>query len=846
MRFGLLCLALCVEAVVGFGATFSPIPLEKAANASRMDEMPRDGKGGWLDLGSNDLRVLPAGRQDLGGVTFDVPACPDENARTCLVLGRHGKESAVVDVPAGICGGRFYVLHAIAGGLPPDKREKVAEIKFYYTDGLKAESRIRAGVDTADWTSGRPGENAVRAWSAYNDNTQVSLFLSGFDLDPRRELKSVKFKALGNCPWMVVAATAAKGAQVKGLQSKLEFNETFRAPPGRTKPLQAFPAGARPKNVILVIGDGMGPGSIRFTSLHQHGREDALQMQQMPFAGLCTTLAAGGGVTDSAAAATAIATGSKTSVGALGVGVTTPEERERPRCLVSFAEKAHRAGRAVAILTNDKITGATPAGFYAHVVSRGQVDVIADQAAASGYEVLIGSTASEQAFLPKGAGGSRKDGRDVLAEMEKNGYAVVRSQREFAAAAPEKKVIGAFLEEAMDEESAAAALRTALGRVGDAPKGFFLMCESSLPDHGNHGNVPRKSVKGILQVDWAAAAALDFAEKRGDTLVIVTADHETGGVSAVRSRCGGKATIHYSAFSHTGLPVAVFAYGPGAECFEGLLDNTDIAKTVARLLDLGELKPSADGAYREFLAATPDERHALMTNAAFRARMAAAGTPPKGAPEDGVPRWCDGMGVRNLRDLGGWTGLGGRKVKTGVLYRSAQLASVKDKKAFREKYGIVTDLDLRQPKDLVDLKGVSPLGHSVRLVNMSAPTYQHFGKPENRAYFAQVFRTILADKNRPLLFHCAKGADRTGSIAFLLNGLLGVGEDDLVLDWEVTAFFNPNPKFAPADRIDKMVEMMKAEPGATWTDKFVSYAKSCGILDAEIAHFRNLMLEESK
>ena len=605
MRVELLLLALCAEAVVGFGATFNPISLEKAANASRMDEMPRDGKGGWLDLGSNDLRVLPAGRNDFGGVTFDVPACLDENARTCLILGRHGKESAVVDVPAGICGGRFYVLHAIADGLPPDKCEKVAEIKFYYTDGLKAENSIRAGVDTVDWTSGRSGENAVRAWSAYNDNTQVSLFLSGFDLDPRRELKSVKFKALGNCPWMVVAATAAKGAQVKGLQSRIEFNETFRAPPERTKPLQAFPAGMRPKNVILVIGDGMGPGSIRFTSLYQHGREAALQMQQLPFAGLCTTLAAGGGVTDSAAAATAIATGSKTSRGTLGLGVATPEGRERPQGLVSFAEKAHRTGRTVAILTNDKITGATPAGFYAHVVSRGQVDIIADQAAASGYEVLIGSTASERAFRPEEVGGSRKDGRDVLHEMEKAGYAVVRSQGEFAAAAPEKKVFGAFLEEAMDEESIAAALRTALGRIGDAPKGFFLMCESALPDHGNHGNVPRKSVKGVLQVDWAAAAALDFAEKRGDTLVIVTADHETGGVNAVRSHCSGKATIHYSTFSHTGLSVEVFAYGPGAECFEGLLDNTDIAKTVVRLLELDEIRPSAVGANRNLMLAEP-------------------------------------------------------------------------------------------------------------------------------------------------------------------------------------------------------------------------------------------------
>lgn len=253
-----------------------------------------------------------------------------------------------------------------------------------------------------------------------------------------------------------------------------------------------------------------------------------------------------------------------------------------------------------------------------------------------------------------------------------------------------------------------------------------------------------------------------------------------------------------------------------------------------------------EGAYGQFLAASPSERQALMTNASFRAEMARIGTPPAGAPTNGVPRWYDGMGVGNMRDLGGWSGLGGRKVRTGVIYRSAHLSTVKDKCAFQEKYGIKVDLDLREPKALSAQRGCSPLGPSVRLVNLSAPTYQHFGKPKNRAYFARVFRTILQDRNRPLLFHCHKGADRTGSIAFLLNGLLGVRVEDLVLDWEVTAFYNPNLKFADAERIDKLVEMVRDEPGGTWTDKFVSYARSCGILKAEIAHFRNIMLEDGR
>ena len=183
-------------------------------------------------------------------------------------------------------------------------------------------------------------------------------------------------------------------------------------------------------------------------------------------------------------------------------------------------------------------------------------------------------------------GGKRKDGRDVLAEMERIGYVSVTSQVDFAVAPCGKKAIGFFLEEMQDEESLAAAVRTALARVGDAPKGFFMMAETATTDHGNHANLPSKSVLGALQAEWAASVALDFAEKRGDTLVVVTADHETGGLSVACSPDGGAVSFHYAATSHTYLPVAVFAYGPGAEKFEGLIDNTDIGRSLKDLLGL--------------------------------------------------------------------------------------------------------------------------------------------------------------------------------------------------------------------------------------------------------------------
>ena len=567
-------------------ASFRPLELSSIANASRFDDEAADGQGGWLDLGSNDLRVLPAGTQELAGVRFAVPPCADSAARTCLVLGRKGGEKAELEALDGISGGRLYLLHAISGGGDPEKRGMVATVTFKYADGVKRQFHVRTGRDVADWTSGRDCENAVRAWTAYNGHTQVSLFLSGFDLDSSRKLKSISFKATGEATWMVVAATVGRGAKVRGLRSQTELTGTFRAPPSRTTNLARLPDGARPKNVILVIGDGMGPGSIRCASLYQHGRDGALVMQQLPVSGLCLTRSADNAVTDSAAAATAFATGTKTSNGVLGLGISGKAERKNPRPLVSVAEKAHAAGRAVALVTNDKLTGATPAGFYAHVSGRGSAERIAEQAAASGFEVLVGASGSERAFRPEAVGGTRKDGRDVVAEMERNGYVSVTSQQAFASAPADRKVVGFLLAEAQAEDSVAATVKCALERIGTAPQGFFMMCESSLPDHGNHGNRPPDTVRGVLQVDWMAAAALDFAERRGDTLVVVTADHETGGVSASRSLAGGRVTVHYSATTHTGAPVALFAYGPGAERFEGLIDNTDIAKIFGDLLGL--------------------------------------------------------------------------------------------------------------------------------------------------------------------------------------------------------------------------------------------------------------------
>ena len=577
------CLGLMMVSLAAVGA-FSPVSLESVANAARMDEHAKDGKGGWLDLGTNDLRDFPSGRSFLARVPFDVPACTNESHRTSLVLGRGGPESVNLAVPAGLRGKRIYLLHAIAGGPLPQKREIAARLTVSYKGGGKIERRLRTGRDVADWTTGRGFGNAVRGWTVYNRHTQVSLYVSGFDLDETREVEKITFKAEGNCPWMVLAATVGDKVEMKGLAQKKPLQGTYLAPPSRTAPLKVFPAGQRPKNVILIIGDGMGQGALRIASLYQHKRDDALYTQQFPFGGFCTTIPANAPVTDSAASATAFACGYKTSNGTLGLRISSDAERKNPKRLVSVAEKAHAAGRAVALVTNDRITGATPAAFYAHVAGRGETLTVAEQASTCGFDVLVGQGGDRGPFLPTSAGGKRKDNRNLLDEMARAGYANVDAQAAFDAVPATQKVMGLF--RSFDgEQSIAAVVSTALRHVGDAPKGFFMMAECATTDGGGHGNDPSRSVFGVMQVEWMVKAAVEFAEARGDTLVVVTADHETGGISVLRSATGA-INISYTSTSHTAAPVALYAYGPGAEQFDGNIDNTDIAKIFSALLDL--------------------------------------------------------------------------------------------------------------------------------------------------------------------------------------------------------------------------------------------------------------------
>ncbi len=583
LRFAsrLLASATLFATVAAAAPVFTPLALDDAANTGFSDSKAEDQKGGWTDQGGNDLHVLKPGKLSLSGVPFNILNERASGGKACIVLGGPQRPylpgKAVISVPE-LKGACLYLLHAAAWCPPAQSRKMTGALTVEYADGTSSEIHVRFGRDVGDWSSPESFTNAARVWTAYNANTQVSLFLSRFPLK-NQAIRTLRLAAKESA-WMVVAASLGDETPLVPLKPDLTLTKKFVAPT-LDAPLDPATNASAPKNIVLIIGDGMGPGALKLTSLYQHAAEGRLVLEQLPVASLCTTRSASSNVTDSAAASTAFACGYKTNNGYLGL--------DPAKALVtSFADLAHRDGRAVGLITSDAITGATPAGFYAHEISRNSYQGVADDAAASSFDVLIGNANGKAWFLPKDKKGERKDARNLLNEMKASGYVVAETPRSFAKASADKRVLGFMDAPTLEPEKSLGKLtEIALARLGKNDKGFFLMVECAITDAGGHGNKPELTVRGTLQVDWAVKRALTFARKQGDTLVLVTADHETGGLTCgVTNTPPGKLVMNYATTSHTGVPVKFYAYGPGAHLFSGKIDNTDIAKTIARLWQL--------------------------------------------------------------------------------------------------------------------------------------------------------------------------------------------------------------------------------------------------------------------
>jgi alkaline phosphatase len=343
--------------------------------------------------------------------------------------------------------------------------------------------------------------------------------------------------------------------------------------------------------IILVIGDGMGEAQRTAARWVSAGREGALAMDAMPAHGWAHTGAADNPVTDSAAAATALATGVKTNNGVIGLD---PDGR----VLTTILEQARSEGWAVGLVTNVQMAHATPAAFAAHVSQRSMMLEIASQMLDNGVELLLGG--GEDEFLPDSAtgcypeAGERTDGRDLTAEAVAAGYTYVCDASGLAAIDPSStsRLLGLFADEGLSRPHSptlAEMTDVALKVLSQDPDGFFLMIEGGQIDWAGHANDATNLISDTLDLDQAVAVAQDYALAHDGVLVVVTADHETGGMSVNLAPSGLPGEdgpfltaegipfhVNWTTTSHTAADVPVTAQGPRSQLLASSYENTYI------------------------------------------------------------------------------------------------------------------------------------------------------------------------------------------------------------------------------------------------------------------------------
>ena len=357
----------------------------------------------------------------------------------------------------------------------------------------------------------------------------------------------------------------------------------------------------QPKNVIYLIGDGMGFGAVTSLLLSM---EEETGFEKAPVIGLSETCSANNYVTDSPAGGTALATGTRTCNGFLGVGPDSVQ-------LESLLKKAQKMGKKTGIVVNTTLTEATPGAFYAGVTSRKESYKIAEQFTESGVDVAIGAGLS--AFI------NRPDSIDMTEVLINKGYDVYldwksvlgtesqkfigildmgdvhrrnkKSTTTASAAEGQEVCLAARL--AATEENADTTrfsepteyLQKACTKALDvleeeAKNGFFLMIESAIIDGYGHNNDSEGMIEEMQEFDKTLQTLIAYVNEHPNTLLVVTADHETGGtgVAYKSHEVNHPEGLHlnFSTKGHTGTVVPVFAYGAGAEKFRGIFQNREL------------------------------------------------------------------------------------------------------------------------------------------------------------------------------------------------------------------------------------------------------------------------------
>lgn len=335
---------------------------------------------------------------------------------------------------------------------------------------------------------------------------------------------------------------------------------------------------SKPKNIILLIGDGMGLSQVSASVLFS--KND--QFKKFSSIGLVNTCSADNLITDSAAGATAYATGYTTNNAVVG-------QDPHGNSLQTILEIAENKKMSTGLVVTSSVTNATPACFYSHVKHRRMEFDIAEQLVRSGVDFFIGG--GSDFFSPLEFGGKREDHKNLLDTLSSYGYKVFQDFSEMQESSIIEKVASILgrngIAKSSDRNySLGDMTKKAISHLNKNKKGFFLMIEGSQIDWAAHNNDEEYLLQEMNDFNSAIETALEFAEKDGNTLVVITADHETGGMSIISDNSKEKKTnLNWGTKKHTANLVGIFSFGVAAENFSGIQNNFIIGRKLINYIE---------------------------------------------------------------------------------------------------------------------------------------------------------------------------------------------------------------------------------------------------------------------
>lgn len=342
--------------------------------------------------------------------------------------------------------------------------------------------------------------------------------------------------------------------------------------------VESVDSGPKARNVILLIGDGMGFEQVRAAGMYAHGQGGSLFFETLPYQGQMTTHSADAAITDSAASATAMATGYKVDNGVISMAIPG-DRRELPTLLELFQQADKKCG----LVTTVPLTHATPACFGAHEPSRGNAKEIGqDYLRQTRPAVLFGGGRfGLSAEIAKQAGYVVVQDRKELLALDAKGVVQVMGLFDVAG----ETVKGGGLPYEVDGLGKLPHLseltEVALAILEKSEKGFFLMVEGGKIDWSGHANDLARNIGETVAFDRAVEVVCRWARGRKDTLIVVTSDHETGGLKVLNNKGqNNEPEVSWGTGGHTDVVVPVYALGIGGESFVGRIDNTDIFKKI--------------------------------------------------------------------------------------------------------------------------------------------------------------------------------------------------------------------------------------------------------------------------